>query len=165
MFGAVGKTYWHTSSAWMPRQNLRRLHHAVHRQKRPSASCRAWMGGHGSDVDWSSPPESWCAWRVRAPRCGNLRGAAFDTPLGDGTGAGVIFGATGGVMEAALRSAYYLVTGENPDADAFTDGARPGRLGRKPSPISMAPRCASPWRTGWATPPVCSTRFAPAGEL
>ena len=37
----------------------------------------------------------------------------FDDPLKEGTGAGVIFGATGGVMEAALRSAYYLVTGEN----------------------------------------------------
>ena len=36
----------------------------------------------------------------------------FDDPLGSGTGAGVIFGATGGVMEAALRSAY-------PEADAF----------------------------------------------
>ncbi len=43
----------------------------------------------------------------------------FDSPVGDGTGAGVIFGATGGVMEAALRSAYYLVTGSNPDPDAF----------------------------------------------
>ena len=43
----------------------------------------------------------------------------FDDPLGESTGAGVIFGTTGGVMEAALRSAYYLVTGENPDADAF----------------------------------------------
>ena len=32
----------------------------------------------------------------------------------------MIFGATGGVMDAALRSAYYLVTGENPDPDAFT---------------------------------------------
>lgn len=45
----------------------------------------------------------------------------FDSPLGTGTGAGVIFGATGGVMEAALRSAYYLVTKENPDPDAFKD--------------------------------------------
>ena len=45
----------------------------------------------------------------------------FDSPLGTATGAGVIFGATGGVMEAALRSAYYLVTGKNPDADAFKD--------------------------------------------
>ena len=44
----------------------------------------------------------------------------FDSPLGTGTGAAVIFGATGGVMDAALRSAYYLVTGKNPDADAFT---------------------------------------------
>ena len=44
----------------------------------------------------------------------------FDSPLGTGTGAAVIFGATGGVMDAALRSAYYLITGENPDPDAFT---------------------------------------------
>ena len=45
----------------------------------------------------------------------------FDSPLGSGTGAAVIFGATGGVMEAALRSAYFLITGENVDADAFKD--------------------------------------------
>ena len=49
---------------------------------------------------------------------------AFDSPLGTGTGAAVIFGTTGGVMEAALRSAYYLVTGQNPQADAFS-GVRP----------------------------------------
>ncbi|NLY76682.1 MAG: 2Fe-2S iron-sulfur cluster binding domain-containing protein [Tissierellia bacterium] len=45
----------------------------------------------------------------------------FDKPLGVSSGAGVIFGVTGGVMEAALRSAYYLVTKENPDPDAFKD--------------------------------------------
>ena len=50
----------------------------------------------------------------------NLPELPFDSPLGTGTGAAVIFGATGGVMDAALRSAYYLVTGKNPDADAFT---------------------------------------------
>ena len=44
---------------------------------------------------------------------------SFDSPLGSGTGAAVIFGATGGVMDAALRSAYFLVTGRNPDPDAF----------------------------------------------
>ena len=48
-----------------------------------------------------------------------LKDAAFDTPFTEGTGAGVIFGATGGVMEAALRSAYYLITGKNPEVDAF----------------------------------------------
>jgi iron only hydrogenase large subunit-like protein len=35
-----------------------------------------------------------------------------DDPLGEYTGAATIFGATGGVMEAALRSAYFLVTGK-----------------------------------------------------
>lgn len=42
-----------------------------------------------------------------------------DRPMQGGTGAGVIFGATGGVMEAALRSAYYIIKKENPPADAF----------------------------------------------
>ncbi|MBE6913745.1 MAG: 4Fe-4S dicluster domain-containing protein [Ruminococcaceae bacterium] len=49
----------------------------------------------------------------------SLEETPFDSPLGTGTGAAVIFGATGGVMDAALRSAYFLITGTNPDADAF----------------------------------------------
>ena len=51
----------------------------------------------------------------------------FDSPLGTGTGAAVIFGTTGGVMDAALRSAYHMVTGKNPDADAFREirGSKP----------------------------------------
>lgn len=36
----------------------------------------------------------------------------FDNPLGESTGAAVIFGATGGVMEAALRTAYEVYTGK-----------------------------------------------------
>ena len=42
-----------------------------------------------------------------------------DSPMHAGTGAGVIFGVTGGVMEAALRTAYFTLKGENPPADAF----------------------------------------------
>eukprot|EP00755_Sulcionema_specki_P012527 Sspe_Gene.8422::Locus_2865_Transcript_1_1_Confidence_1.000_Length_5789::g.8422::m.8422 len=38
---------------------------------------------------------------------------AFDSPLGISTGAGLIFGATGGVMEAALRTVYEVVTGKS----------------------------------------------------
>lgn len=49
----------------------------------------------------------------------NLTEEDFDQPMGISTGAGVIFGASGGVMEAALRSVYFLATGQNPDADAF----------------------------------------------
>jgi NADH-quinone oxidoreductase subunit G/[NiFe] hydrogenase diaphorase moiety small subunit len=40
-----------------------------------------------------------------------LKSTSFDDPFGDASGAGLIFGATGGVMEAALRTAYELVTG------------------------------------------------------
>ena len=37
----------------------------------------------------------------------------FDNPLGEATGAAAIFGTSGGVMEAAIRTAYYNLTGEN----------------------------------------------------
>ncbi len=42
-----------------------------------------------------------------------LEDAKFDRLMGESTGAGVIFGATGGVMEAALRTAYEIVTGRD----------------------------------------------------
>jgi NADP-reducing hydrogenase subunit HndD len=58
-----------------------------------------------------------------------------DLPLGVGSGAGNIFGATGGVMEAALRSAYYFVNGKNPNPDAFK--AVRGMKGRKESEFDL----------------------------
>ncbi len=45
----------------------------------------------------------------------------FDNPLGEGTGAAVIFGATGGVMEAALRTAVEVLTGEELESVDFTE--------------------------------------------
>jgi NADH-quinone oxidoreductase subunit G len=44
-----------------------------------------------------------------------------DQPMQDTTGAGVIFGTTGGVMEAALRTAYHIITDTNPSADTFKE--------------------------------------------
>lgn len=43
----------------------------------------------------------------------NLEDTTFDDPMGEATGAAAIFGTTGGVMEAALRTAYEKITGEN----------------------------------------------------
>jgi NADP-reducing hydrogenase subunit HndD len=43
----------------------------------------------------------------------NLPDEEFDSPLGEGTGAAVIFGATGGVMEAALRTAVDVLSGQD----------------------------------------------------
>lgn len=58
---------------------------------------------------------------IRADRikAEDLKDETFDEMFGQGTGAGLIFGASGGVMEAALRSAYYLITGKNSKPDAF----------------------------------------------
>ncbi len=58
-------------------------------------------------------------------RCGisftDLPDEKFDDPMGESTGAAVIFGATGGVMEAALRTAVETLTGEELAKLDFTD--------------------------------------------
>ena len=58
-------------------------------------------------------------------KCGikfnELADEKFDEPLGIGTGAAVIFGATGGVMEAALRTAVKMITGSEAGNIEFTD--------------------------------------------
>ena len=76
--------------------------------------------GAGQDVDLSITTRE----LARALQCAlldleALKEEEFDRPLGTGSGAGVIFGTTGGVMEAALRTAYYKLEGHNPEPDAF----------------------------------------------
>jgi iron only hydrogenase large subunit-like protein len=54
------------------------------------------------------------AWMIKSAGidfCG-IKPEKFDNPLGHSSGAGAIFGVTGGVMEAAIRTAYELYTGE-----------------------------------------------------
>jgi NADH-quinone oxidoreductase subunit G/NADP-reducing hydrogenase subunit HndD len=50
--------------------------------------------------------------RMRGLELNELEPDSADTPFGERTSAGKLFGATGGVMEAALRSAHYLLTGK-----------------------------------------------------
>ncbi|HKK42710.1 MAG TPA: NADH-dependent [FeFe] hydrogenase, group A6 [Bacteroidales bacterium] len=51
----------------------------------------------------------------------SLKEEEFDSPLGESTGAGVIFGTTGGVIEAACRTAYELYTGKKLQKLEFTE--------------------------------------------
>lgn len=76
--------------------------------------------GHGPDVDMVLTTRE-LVLMLRADQISpaSMSEEALDSPLGTHTGAGAIFGATGGVMEAALRTASYVLTGENPDPDAF----------------------------------------------
>jgi len=54
------------------------------------------------------------AWMIKSAGIDllHIKGEEFDHPLGYSSGAGTIFGVTGGVMEAAIRTAYELYTGE-----------------------------------------------------
>ncbi len=76
---------------------------------------------HGPDVDLVLTTRE----LVRMIRADQLDPARLpeepvDDPMGTHTGAGAIFGTTGGVMEAALRTAAFTLTGENPAPDAFS---------------------------------------------
>lgn len=51
----------------------------------------------------------------------SLEDSGFDDPMGEATGAGAIFGTTGGVMEAALRTAQDVLTGKSLDNINFED--------------------------------------------
>jgi NADH-quinone oxidoreductase subunit G len=67
--------------------------------------------GHGWDVDIAITTREFARMIKQAGiDIMNLADEEADSPLGPYTGAGTLFGATGGVMEAAVRSAYYLIT-------------------------------------------------------
>ncbi len=66
-----------------------------------------------------------------------LKDEQFDSAYPTGSGAGVIFGASGGVMEAAVRTAYYLTTGENPPTNLLNFSAVRGTTNIKTAKIKL----------------------------
>jgi iron-only hydrogenase group A len=73
----------------------------------------------------------------------NLPEEDADELMGEYTGAGTIFGATGGVMEAALRSAYFMITGDDLEEVNFHDvrgmeGVREATVDVKGTPVRVA---------------------------
>ncbi len=62
---------------------------------------------------------------------------AFDSLLGKGSGAGIIFGSSGGVMEAALRTAYFLLNHRNAPEDFFRLEKVRGNLSIKEATIDL----------------------------
>ena len=69
----------------------------------------------------------------------NLDDEDYDSPLGESTGAAVIFGVTGGVLEAALRSVYTMLNGKNLADDAINFRAVRGLDGVKEAKVEVAP--------------------------
>ena len=127
MFGAVAKT-WLAKRLGVDPKNIFSISVMPCVAKKAESELPGMQSEVGCDVDLVLTTRE-LARMLRAENIAvpSLEESAFDSPLGDGSGAGVIFGATGGVMEAALRTAYFLVTGENPPADAFREVRDDGR--------------------------------------
>ncbi len=122
MFGAVVKSYFAKKADIDPARICSVSIMPCVSKKAEAAMPQMADAGFGQDVDIVLTTRE----LVRMIRAESVYPLAipeeeFDSPLGEYSGAGVIFGATGGVMEAALRTAYCLVTGENPDPDAFCE--------------------------------------------
>ena len=120
IFGALAKTYYAEILGVDPAKIFVVSYMPCVAKKMEAAYPGMDSTGTGPDVDAVlSVRELTRQLRQRFVNVDLLEEEDFDRPLGVATGAGHIFGVTGGVMEAALRTAYNFVTGENPDADAF----------------------------------------------
>jgi iron-only hydrogenase group A len=85
------------------------------------------------------------AWMIKSAGIDfvNIKGEDFDKPLGLSSGGGAIFGATGGVMESAIRTAYELYTGEplidiEINALRGLDGIKEGKIDMDGTEIRVA---------------------------
>lgn len=120
MFGAVMKTYFAEKLGVSP-EKIYTLSVMPCMAKKGEREMELYYGEYaGHDIDAVITTRELVR-MIRAAHINldTLRDIEGDRPMQEGTGAGVIFGATGGVMEAALRSAYYIIKKENPPADAF----------------------------------------------
>lgn len=122
MFGAVTKTYYAQKMGIDPENIFNVSIMPCIAKKYECGVSVLDDAGYGPDVDVVLTTRE-LSRMIRAEHIivDDLPEEEFDLPLGVGSGAGVIFGATGGVMEAALRTAYFVVNGKNPDPDLFQD--------------------------------------------
>ncbi len=127
MFGAVAKSWWAREEGLDPSSvsvvSIMPCTAKKFEAKRPEMrSAASWLASAGApiseseklepiyDVDWALTTRELARMiRREGIDFSTLPDEDFDTPLGVSTGAATIFGSTGGVMEAALRTAYELV--------------------------------------------------------
>ena len=112
MFGAVAKNYF-ADKIGVKREDLVVVSIMPCLAKKSELAREELGNGKDQDVNYSlSTRELAHMLKQHNIDLNNLPEEDFDNPLGQSTGAGVIFGATGGVMEAALRTAYEVHTGK-----------------------------------------------------
>ncbi|HOB90619.1 MAG: NADH-dependent [FeFe] hydrogenase, group A6 [Bacillota bacterium] len=112
MFGALAKTYY-AQKAGIDPKDIYSVSVMPCTAKKFECTREEMCGESGPDVDVVlTTRELGRMIRQMGLDFANLPESDYDDPFGISTGAGVIFGATGGVMEAALRTVYEVVTGK-----------------------------------------------------
>ncbi len=119
MFGAVAKHYWAKKMGVDP-HNVVVVSIMPCLAKKYECAREEMNCDDVADVDFVvSTRELAVLLKESGINMSNLKEQEFDNPLGESTGAGVIFGAAGGVLEAALRTAYEWFTGKELEAVDF----------------------------------------------
>ena len=123
MLGSIAKTYW-AEKMGIKRENLIVVSVMPCLAKKFECERDEFKTNGDPDVNYSISTRELAA-LIKQTNINfmQLEDEDFDAPLGESTGAAVIFGATGGVMEAALRTAYEIHTGKTLDNVDF-EGVR-----------------------------------------
>ena len=143
MFGSITKS-WFAQKIGADAKNIRCISIMPCMAKKAECALPTMRTEAGPDVDIALTTREFVR-MIHADKIdvALLEEAQPDAPLGIHTGAGEIFGASGGVMEAALRTAVFALTGHNPSADGFQDIRRGQGLREVSYSIGGVPlRCA-----------------------
>ena len=120
MFGAIAKTYW-AEKIGIPRENISVISIMPCLAKKYECARDEFIVNDTPDVDCSiTTLELAELIKSKGIDFAALPDGEFDAPLGDATGAGTIFGTTGGVTEAVLRTVYETFTGKQLPRVEFT---------------------------------------------
>jgi len=135
MFGAIAKTYYAEKIGLEP-GNIFVVSIMPCTAKKYESARPEMNSSSVRDVDVSLTTREFARMiRQAGINFASLPEESFDNPLGISTGAGAIFGATGGVMEAALRTVYEVVTGNTLQSLNFSEIR--GLKGVKESSVNM----------------------------
>lgn len=121
MFGAVAKTYF-ADKIGKKRKEIVVVSIMPCLAKKYECQREEFSVEGNPDVDFSISTRELAAFIKQANiDLNNLDDEEFDSPMGASTGAGVIFGTTGGVIEAAVRTAYEIYTGKKLERVDFNE--------------------------------------------
>ena len=143
MFGAVAKNYF-AEKIGVKREDMVVVSIMPCLAKKSEAAREEFKVNGNHDVDFSlSTRELAHMIKQCNLNLNDMPDEDFDSPLGESTGAAVIFGATGGVMEAAVRTAYEVFTKKKLDNIDFEvlrgfDGVKTATVDFAGTPINVA---------------------------